>query len=51
MSGGSEKQFRDALRVYEVQFENLDKTYVEHWVRRLGLESLWNQLVTEADTL
>jgi hypothetical protein len=24
MSGGSEKQFNDALRIYEVQFDRLD---------------------------
>jgi hypothetical protein len=51
MSGGSEKQFRDALRVYEVQSGSLDEAYLEYWVRQLGLESLWNQLLAEAETL
>ena len=31
-SGGSEKQFDDALRVYELQHEQLDSKYLEHWV-------------------
>ena len=29
LSGGSEKQFTDALRVYEVQYGNLDLNYIE----------------------
>lgn len=29
LSGGSEKQFTDALRVYEVQFDNIDNNYIE----------------------
>jgi hypothetical protein len=47
-AGGSEKQFRDALRVYEVQFRKLDIPYVEHWVSRLGIGELWAQLLSEA---
>ena len=31
LSGGSEKQFTDALRVYEVQHKKLDLEYLEHW--------------------
>jgi hypothetical protein len=33
--GGSEKQFKDALSVYEVQFGRLDLTYLEHWAKEL----------------
>lgn len=29
LSGGSEKQFTDALRVYEVQFDNINNNYIE----------------------
>lgn len=32
LSGGSEKQFRDALRVYEVQARLLDLGYLAKWV-------------------
>jgi hypothetical protein len=48
MSGGSEKQFTDALRVYEVQFGRLDLNYMERWAAELGLEALWTRLKSEA---
>ena len=51
MAGGNEKQFRDALRVYEVQFGNLDVAYIEYWVHQLALEAWWEQLVNEAEPL
>jgi len=51
MSEGSEKQFRDALRVYEVQSENLDVGYIDHRIRELNLESLWSRLIKEAEAL
>ena len=50
LSGGSEKQFTDALRVYEVQYGKLDVDYLEHWVKRLDVNSLWKRLVDEAET-
>jgi len=50
-SGGSEKQFTDALRVYEVQYEKLDIDYLEQWVKKLNVESLWKRLVDEAETV
>ena len=49
LSGGSEKQFTDALRVYEVQYGKLNIDYLEHWVKKLALESLWKRLVDEAE--
>ena len=48
ISGGSEKQFTDALRVYEVQYGKLDIDYLRHWVKKLDVESLWKRLVDEA---
>lgn len=50
-SGGSEKQFRDALRVFEVQYDALDHDYLEHWVERLELQKLWGRLKSEAKPL
>jgi hypothetical protein len=38
MSGGSEKQFIDAVRVYEVQNERLDQEYLREWTLKLGIE-------------
>ncbi|MEW6274783.1 MAG: hypothetical protein AB1556_06670 [Bacillota bacterium] len=51
LSGGSEKQFTDALRVYEVQYGKLDIGYLEQWVKKLNVESLWKRLVDEAETV
>ena len=48
LSGGSEKQFIDALRVYEVQFGQLDVKYLQDWVTKLKVQSLWKQLTDEA---
>lgn len=49
-SGGSEKQFNDALGVYEVQRGNLDPAYLDHWARELSIEELWRRLQREART-
>jgi hypothetical protein len=51
LSGGSEKQFRDALRVYEVQHAMLDLDYLNSWAVQLGVESLWQRLCAEATPL
>ena len=51
MSGGSEKQFTDALRVYEVQFGRLDLAYIDGWVTELGIKPLWQRLRAEARPL
>jgi hypothetical protein len=48
LSGGSEKQFGDALRVYEVQRPTLDLEYLEHWTRELDLRELWERLLSDA---
>jgi len=50
LSQGSEKQFTDALRVYEVQFPKLDMTYLHRWAKELGVESLLDRLQKEAET-
>jgi len=51
LSGGSEKQFTDALLVYEVQYGKLDIDYMEQWVKKLNLESLWKRLVNKAEAI
>lgn len=50
MSGGSEKQFRDALRVYEVQLGTLDLAYLDRWAAYLGIENELAKLKGEAET-
>jgi hypothetical protein len=49
LAGGSEKQFTDALRVYEVQFGKLDLDYLKQWVKKLKVEALWKRLTDEAE--
>ena len=44
MAGGSEKQFTDALRVYEVQFGKLDIEYLEYWAKQLNVEDLLEEI-------
>ena len=51
LSGGSEKQFVDALRIFEVQYENLDIDYIKKWISKLNIESLWQRLTEEAKIL
>lgn len=47
LSGGSEKQFTDALRIYEVQFGKLDMEYMKYWAKELRIESLLKRLKKE----
>jgi len=48
LSGGSQKQQTDALRVYEVQYSLLDREYLERWVGTLNLRAEWQQLLEVA---
>ncbi|MBN1613138.1 MAG: hypothetical protein JW950_01605 [Deltaproteobacteria bacterium] len=50
-SGGSEKQFTDALRVFEVQYDILDMSYLKKWVAALSLEEIWNRLQKESEII
>jgi hypothetical protein len=51
IAGGSEKQFKDALRVYEVQRSGLDVAYLNHWAKQLGVGELWQRLQSEAQAI
>jgi len=51
LSGGSEKQFTDALRVYEVQFGTLDIDYLHDWAKKIGVVDLLKKIETEAETI
>ncbi len=51
ISGGSEKQFTDALRVYEVQFANLDLAYIELWSDRLQVNDLLERIKQTAQPI
>jgi hypothetical protein len=39
--GDSARQLQDAAGVVSTQGSNFDITYVEHWVRELGLDKQW----------
>ncbi|MEX0601629.1 MAG: hypothetical protein WD423_00745 [Rhodothermales bacterium] len=49
--GGSQKQFTDALRVFEVQRESLNLAYLNRWASDLGLRDLWTRLQKEAEII
>ena len=51
LSGGSEKQFTDALRVYEVQFGKLNMDYLQKWAKELGVESMLQRIQKEAEVI
>ncbi len=51
LSGGSEKQFTDALRIYEIQYGNLDLDYIEEWANRLQVSELLQRLKTDANPI
>lgn len=48
LSGGSEKYFYDALRVFEVQAPILDNAYLEEWSERLDVTNLFRRVLKEA---
>jgi hypothetical protein len=50
-SGGGEQAFTDALRVYEVQQETLDLTYLDAWAERIGVVDLLERIKREAEPL
>jgi len=49
--GESEKHFTDALRVYELQVDDLELHYLDDWAKRLGVDLLWQRLRANADPL
>ena len=51
MSGGSDKQFIDAVRVYEVQYETLEQEYLHEWTLKLGLVNEMERLRKEAGSV
>ena len=46
--GESERQIEDAAGVIATQGPSLDRSYVERWVRELGLEHQWRNAVERA---
>ena len=48
-SGGSEKQFYDVLRLYELNYNHVDINYINVWVEKLNVLELWNEITSNAD--
>lgn len=51
LSGGSERQERDALAVYELQFARLDHGYLDEWAQKLGVTESLERMLSEAEPL
>jgi len=51
LCGGSEKQFTDVLRVFELQGSKLDLAYINDWVDRLQVRPLWERVQREAEPM
>jgi len=49
LSGGSEKHCTDALRVYEVQYPDLDLNYLQGWAERINVSAMLKKLQGEAE--
>lgn len=48
LSNHSERQFQDALGVYEVEYPELDQTYLDHWAGVLDVTDLLAQVRAQA---
>jgi hypothetical protein len=46
-TGESERQFRDALGIAQIQMENLDKDYLVFWANALNLQQELERLYKE----
>ncbi len=44
LGGGSELQLRDASGIVQLRAGDLDRAYIERWIKELGLEDLWHQV-------
>ncbi|MHB1348222.1 MAG: nucleotidyltransferase domain-containing protein [Candidatus Humimicrobiaceae bacterium] len=51
LSGGSQKHFCDALRVFEIQYDILDREYINFWVEKLLLNEIFIKLRKEAENI
>ena len=48
MSGGSERQYGDCLRVYELQYAKMNLEYLRKWAETLSVEDLLAQIEINA---
>ncbi|MCX7426353.1 MAG: hypothetical protein NTW96_12115 [Planctomycetia bacterium] len=43
--GGSEKHLRDIAAMLQVSGDEIDKNYIDHWTRQLGLAEQWRAVL------
>jgi hypothetical protein len=43
--GGSEKHLRDVAAMLQVSGDEIDKEYIDHWARQLGLQEEWQAVL------
>lgn len=46
-AGESERQLRDVVGVLELSGDRLDRAYLARWIAELGLEDLWQRVVSD----
>ena len=46
--GGSEKHVRDIRGMLEVSTAQIDRTFLEQWIARLGLTAEWSRILTDS---
>lgn len=44
--GHSDKHLRDITGVFKISGDQIDRVYLEDWVSRLGLEKVWQELLS-----
>ncbi len=44
----SDKQFADALDVYETNARHLDMSHIQRWVKAIKIDDIWQKLLREA---
>lgn len=49
--GQSARQIEDAAKMLSVRAQQLDRTYIEHWVRELGLAEQWDAVQRAASPM
>jgi hypothetical protein len=49
LSGGSKKQYEDALSVYELQYGDLDIEYMDYWSKQSDIEDLYGKMMSDAE--
>ncbi|HEX5720255.1 MAG TPA: hypothetical protein VF179_29135 [Thermoanaerobaculia bacterium] len=47
--GHSEKHLRDIVGVLKVSGDQIDRSYIEDWVSKLGLEEVWREILRRSE--